>query len=296
MDIEKLENFLTFTEYMNFTAAANKAFMDPSVFHRQISSIENELDIRLIQRENRVMSLTPAGESFAKGMRSVLELYHMEVRKAEDLAAGIRGSILICNVFGHSITKTLADLISRFETACPEIRITVINKSMAESRALLQKGQVDFAVARDEDYALIDNIEVVELERIRAGFAIHAELVPSEDAMLAPSMLDKYPLIWCRELTSSQGGAFLREREQRLGPESIIWVNDLEATYSYVELKKGFTMINDLSFFRNLPTIRYIPDDFFGEIRYSLVSTTTNSNQCAKAFRDFVREQLPDIS
>ena len=291
MDIEKIENFLVFTEYLNFTEAADKVFMDTSVFHRQISSLEKELNIRLIQRNSRSMSLTPAGESFARGMRDVLELYHIEVQKAANLNAGIRGSIHLCNIVGHEMTPAFSNVIGQFEAAYPDISVFVINKSMAESRVLLKKGHVDFAVARDENYSMLENIDTLLIGKMRAGFAIHEDLLPPEaaDGSFDESILDRYPMIWCRQPASSQGLKFIQEREKRLGTDSIIWVKDLETTYSYVELKRGFTLINDLCFFRNLPEIRYFPSDIFGEIRHSLVWSNENPNPCIKVFADFVR-------
>lgn len=296
MDIEKIENFLVFSEYMNFTLAANKVFMDPSVFHRQISSIENELGIQLIQRENRAMYLTPAGESFSTGMKKVLDLYHKEVRKAEDLNAGIRGSIEICNVSGHALSHSLSAMINRFEAIYPDVKISVISKSMAESRSLLEKGYVDFAVARDEVYTNIENTDSLPIETIHAGVAIHVSLLPPAVIDHAAdsfdvTVLDRYPLIWCRDLMSTRGTQFLREREQRLGPDSVIWVGDLEATYSYLELKRGFTLINDLNFFRSSPDICYIPNEK-NKIRHSIVWKKTNSNKCVKIFTDFIKSQI----
>ena len=296
MDIDKLENFLTFTRYMNFTMAANEAFMDTSVFHRQISSIENELGIQLIQRENRAMSLTPAGESFAKGIQSVLDLYHIEVQKAIDLNSGIRGSILICNIFGHALSDTLSMLINRFEASYPDIKISVISKSMAESRSMLQKGYIDFAVARDEVYSLIENKESLEIEEIHAGVAIHADLLPAGACNNAENtfnlaVLDHIPLIWCKDLMSERGSKILQEREQKMGPDSVIWVDDLEATYSYLELKRGFTLINDLNYFRTSPVIRYIPN-MENVIHHSIVWKKNNVNACAKVFIEFLKNHL----
>jgi len=295
MDIEKLENYLIFTEFMNFTAAANKAFMDTSVFHRQISSIEHELNIQLIRRDNRAMTLTPAGESFARGMRDVLELYHIEVEKAVSMDSGQRGTVRVCNIFGHSISPQFTAAISRFESVYPDIQVILLSNPMAESRVLLQKGSVDFTVARDEDYALIDDVEAMEMRRISAGYAVHADLLPQNvgDQELDESLLDRYPLIWCKELMSRQSGAYIEERIRRLGPGSVIFVNGMEATYMHTELKKGFTLINDLCYFRYQPGIRFFPSARFVPIRHSLIRKKTNANASAALLWNYMREQFP---
>jgi len=291
MDIEKIEHFLVFAEYLNFTAAANKVFMDTSVFHRQISSIEKELNVQLIQRDNRAMSLTPAGESFANGMRNVLELYNLEVQKAADLGSGIRGTVLLCNIVGHKLSDGFAKAVESFEETYPDVKVFIVNKSMSESRSLLKKGYVDFAIARDENYSSIENIRTLPIEPIRAGYAIHQDLLTDQfDESNADAFMDRYPLIWCRSAASNHGMRFIQERENRLGRDSILWVEDLETSYSYVELKRGFTLINDLCFFRNLPEIRYFPSRCFGEPIHSLVRMEDNTNSCAMTFVDFMRK------
>ena len=298
MDIEKLEHFLIFTEYMNFTAAANKAFMDTSVFHRQISSIEHELNVQLIKRDNRAMSLTEAGESFAEGVRKILELYHVEVQKAVSLDSGDSGTIRICNVFNHSMAPRMTAVLNQFAEQYPNINIVIISKPLGESFAVLQKGDVDFTVARGEDFEIIDDMEMLKIEKIRAGFAIHNDLLPKScrnEEDFREEMLDNYPMVWCKELLTPHSKAYIQEREERLGKGSVIYVDNREATYTYTELKKGFTLIIDMCYFRYQPGIRYFRSKRFSTHYQSLIRKVSNTNASAALMWDFMwRKLVPD--
>ena len=291
MDIEKIENFLIFSDCMNFTAAANKAFLDTSVFYRQISSIEHELNVQLINRDSRAMSLTPAGESFASGMRKVVELYHAEIDKVIGLDSGESGNITICNVFNHSIEPGLASAISQFAAIHPDIKVTILSKGMGESVSLLQKGDVDFNISRAYDYTYIDDVETLTIAKINAGFAVHADLLPetcSDEDSFREDMLDSYPMLWCKELMSAASKAYIQERRERLGNDSVIFVDNREATYTYVELKKGFTLINDRCYFRYQPGIRYFASERFPPHDQSVNRKMSNSNPSAKLMWDYL--------
>ena len=276
---------------MNFTAAANKAFLDTSVFYRQISSIEHELNVQLINRDSRAMSLTPAGEAFAKGMRKVVELYHAEIEKVESLDSGESGVIRICNVFNHSIEPKLASAIRQFAALHPDIRLVILSKAMGECFSMFEKDEVDFNILRANDYMFREDVESLIIGKINAGFAVHTDLLPEacrDESCFREEMLDGYPLIWCNELMTPSSKAYIQERKERLGNDSVIFVDNREATYTYVELKKGFTTINDICYFRYQPGIRYFVSERFPKHDHSINRMISNNNPSAALMWDFL--------
>ena len=62
MEIEQLRVFLTLAETKNFTRAADRLFVSHSTVSRSLSALEDELGVRLVERDNRVVGLTAAGE------------------------------------------------------------------------------------------------------------------------------------------------------------------------------------------------------------------------------------------
>lgn len=74
MEIEQLRVFLTLAETKNISRAAERLFVSHSTVSRSLSSLEDELGVRLIERGNRVFGLTEAGERLAERAAELLRL------------------------------------------------------------------------------------------------------------------------------------------------------------------------------------------------------------------------------
>ena len=84
MEIEQLRVFLTLAETKNFTRAAERLFVSHSTVSRSLSALEDELGVRLVERDNRVLGLTAAGERLYERANELVSL-------ADAIAEEIRG-------------------------------------------------------------------------------------------------------------------------------------------------------------------------------------------------------------
>ncbi|MCB8840154.1 LysR family transcriptional regulator [Aurantimonas sp. VKM B-3413] len=73
MNIEHLRDFLCVCETMNMTAAAARRHTTQSNLSKRLRSLETSIGQDLIDRTSRPMTLTSAGESFAKRARRALD-------------------------------------------------------------------------------------------------------------------------------------------------------------------------------------------------------------------------------
>ena len=62
--IQELKNFIIYSKYRNFTAAAKAANITQSAFSAQMKKLEEIVGVCLIERSNRGSHLTPDGELF----------------------------------------------------------------------------------------------------------------------------------------------------------------------------------------------------------------------------------------
>ena len=74
MEIEQLRVFLTLAETKNFTQAAERLFVSHSTVSRSLSALEDELGVRLVERDNRVVGLTAAGERLRERANELVSL------------------------------------------------------------------------------------------------------------------------------------------------------------------------------------------------------------------------------
>ena len=73
-------------------------------------------------------------------------------------------------------------------------------------------------------------------------------------------------------------------------PENMMY--DREATYTYTELKEGFTLIIDMCYFRYQPGIRYFRSERFPAHYQSLIRKLSNNNASASLLWDFMWRKL----
>ena len=70
--IQELKNFIIYSKYRNFTAAANAANITQSAFSTQMKKLEDIVGVCLIERSNKGSHLTPDGEVFYEKVSHIL--------------------------------------------------------------------------------------------------------------------------------------------------------------------------------------------------------------------------------
>ena len=61
--LRQIKYFQAVVRLNSFTQAAEECFVSQSAISQQLQSLEAELGVKLLNRENRRLFLTPAGES-----------------------------------------------------------------------------------------------------------------------------------------------------------------------------------------------------------------------------------------
>ena len=74
MESEQLRIFAAVAKYKSFSEAARRLYISHSTTSRAVSALEKELDLRLVERDNRVIDLTAAGKLLAEEAARLLEL------------------------------------------------------------------------------------------------------------------------------------------------------------------------------------------------------------------------------
>ncbi|MCK8485387.1 LysR family transcriptional regulator [Aliiroseovarius sp. S2029] len=87
MDIIWLRDFEALVACKNFSRAAEERNVSQPAFSRRIRALENEIGVRLINRETLPLALTPAGEVFLSQARIMLRTYEETIERCQTIDA-----------------------------------------------------------------------------------------------------------------------------------------------------------------------------------------------------------------
>lgn len=148
MNINKLQTFITLTECLNFTEAAEQLFCSQPSVSMQIQSIEEDLGVPLFDRIGKKLYLTKQGEHFKPYAEQIINLLHSardHIRQLEDLSYGTL-SFGASNFVGvYLLPMILRDYSKTF----PEIKINMNITSSSHLIHMLESNKVEFLIISD---------------------------------------------------------------------------------------------------------------------------------------------------
>ncbi|OJW76188.1 MAG: hypothetical protein BGO57_13920 [Sphingomonadales bacterium 63-6] len=145
MDIRQLQHFVAVAQEMHFSRAAVRLNIVQSALSASVSSLEQELDVRLFHRTTRKIRLTSAGEVLLE--KALLALAAM--REAERSVASVRdmstGSLMIGTVQSLPTLIDLPALLSDFHAIHPGIELRLRQGNRLDLAGLVLSGELDLA-------------------------------------------------------------------------------------------------------------------------------------------------------
>ncbi len=137
MELRQLRYFVAVAEDLNFRRAADRLHLSHPSLSRQITDLENELDMKLFKRNSRRVELTEAGRVFLTGVRQTLQSAQKAVAQAQEVAKGERGRLVIGNI-GLLTQRFLPAALAAFRERYPLVEVTVKHmNSHSQAEALL---------------------------------------------------------------------------------------------------------------------------------------------------------------
>lgn len=124
--LKDAEIFINVVECKSFSKAGRKLKLSASIITRHIAKLENELGVRLLQRNTRQVSLTEAGALFYDNCLNLLQNYSISVKQVKSLGQDITGTLKIglpTSISYLSITTHLNHFIKKY----PNLKIDIVN-------------------------------------------------------------------------------------------------------------------------------------------------------------------------
>ena len=243
MNMKQALYFKTIAQYGTITAAAKQLYISQPSLSQTLRQIEDEVGTPLFDRSTSPFHLTYAGERYLKAVEAMLDIETRLKEEIESIRRDDGGRLRL----GISVTRAmqvLPDVIPIFTKAYPNVTIELTEAASASLEGLLQKGQIDLALAALEANEANIAYELIEKESIGilAGKDSQlAQLVPS-GTPISLEMVEKEAFV---SLDTSHSSRIIQDRLFRrynIRPKILLETSSLEVARR-VALKSGACMV-----------------------------------------------------
>src|SRR5690606_7382701 len=132
---------------LNFSKAAQKLFISQPPLSRQIKELEEELNVRLFDRNNRQVRLTDAGVYFEKEVRQLFQSLDGAVLKTRKIALSVTGEFRIAYI-SSTFSSVIPNLVKYLNKQYPYVHFKLFEVATAQQILALEQGKLDLGILR----------------------------------------------------------------------------------------------------------------------------------------------------
>jgi len=307
MTLNQVQNVVDVAKFDSISKAARILELPQSHLSSSISSLEEELGVKLFQRSKDGIILTESGESFLFHAQNILENYHalLELKDNERVE---RFSVAAPPM--SFCTEAFAGLCKLYETS-ESLRFSMQSHINERAMPLLQTGDLDLAIMLVPDSKRYQIYELCQQKKIkldfigalpvnvyvRQGHPLLKHCDPEDKAASFPfSDLSHYP---CVDYTEAQHGFTLRStalgafHAQSIGnSEHVILLSERTQKDCVVLSTNAYSIGVARSKSQEHPELVNIPlPDCFFDL-YFATSLSKPSNRLVREYRTLLIEVL----
>ncbi|MCU1721398.1 LysR family transcriptional regulator [Pseudomonas sp. 5P_5.1_Bac1] len=145
MTLRQIRHFIAVAETGSISAAAQAVFISQSTLTLAIQQLEEEIGVSLFSRHAKGMTLTHQGHQFLRQAHLILATVDNAKRSLQQSTDQVAGQLTI-GVTSLVAGYYLADLLTRFQRAYPNVEIRVTEDERPYIEHLLVAGEIDVGV------------------------------------------------------------------------------------------------------------------------------------------------------
>ena len=167
--LKNLQYLIALKKTNHFSKAASECFVSPSTFSAGISKLEQDLEILLVERDNKNVAFTPIGKRIVNQAMSVMTEMTTLVETAK---LDFFESEVTIGVIPTISTYILPNFLSNLEKSHPKLKASFREDTSDNLLKQLEKATIDFAIFAFP-YELPDYIEDFQVFRESIYFIKH---------------------------------------------------------------------------------------------------------------------------
>lgn len=145
MNSRQLQYAVKLAEVCNFSQLADKLEISQPALSKQIQSLENELGVKLFDRNTNPLTLTPAGEYFIRHAKDLLYREDQLLRSMDKFKIGEVGKLTI-GISPFRSLYLIPKVLRKVKDKYPGIQIVLHEATSDELRKEAAEGKYDFAI------------------------------------------------------------------------------------------------------------------------------------------------------
>ena len=174
MELRHLRYFVAVAEELNFTRAAARLHIGQPPLSMQIRDLEGEMGVRLFERTQRRVALTPAGQCLREHAYRILGGVREAVEAAQRAARGELGELRVGFTSSLPFTDLLPDALHAYRRRFPAVRLQLSEMFTPEQFGALARGELDVGFVRLQGGRAPDGIALREIARNPLRLVVNA--------------------------------------------------------------------------------------------------------------------------
>lgn len=289
MTLFQLEVFLKVVETKSFTKAGEQIGLSQSAVSQAVAALESELNIKLLNRHKKGVSLTEIGERITGLIRDLIMIKTKIINEATGITELETGTIRIGSISGMS-AKLLPGMISSFKKRFPGVEVILYEGNYEELQNWIKLSVVDVGVVTEEKH----EFEFIPLLQDKMVVFVPEKHPLSNQANIHLKEIASEPFIMPKEC-----GRIIRSifKEQGLSPTIHFEVSDIATIIAMVQEGVGNTILPELAIPSTLSkvTASYLCPQMYQNLGLEIHSTEY-MNPALKAFIQEAQEFTKNLS
>jgi len=242
MELRHLRYFVAVAEELHFGRAAQRLHMAQPPLSQQIRQLENEMGVKLFERNNRRVELTPAGDVFLRETRAILGNIENAVVRTQQTSLGEWGWFGVG--FVGSVTYGVLPIILRqFRESYPNVELVLLELRGKEQTEALGAKRIHVSFTRVPTLQDGIIIEPLMQEPLMVALSSNHRLASQPQVNLRE--LANEPFILFRQGSQSSYGNYLISICQQAGftPREVQNTGEMQTAISLVSAGIGVTIV-----------------------------------------------------
>ena len=142
MELRHLRYFAAVAETLNYRAASGRLNLSAPALSKQVRDLEEELGVRLFDRDTTRVRLPTAGQVFLSEARALIAHADRAMTLAREAAKGQRGRLVIGNV-GPLTAGYMAEAVTAFWKRFPDVEVELADVELPEQISALERREIN---------------------------------------------------------------------------------------------------------------------------------------------------------